>query len=358
MIGSRIRKAALAGVLLAGSLGATASSAEEITPVVASPEVGDDTERYWSLEELINDIPAPGPSQPIGNALMAEHQGSPNFVGVFLDGPHQVRVVFKDGVESIDEINGVTVVSTSAKYSFDELRDYALTIRESNPTVHQVEIDADGQSLVAAVPLGADTAVLAQRNLIPTDVRISVENRAPVRLDAAQGGSTATGNGSTTGFRMNGNRISTASHCGDSWGTVNGIAMTHRSSRCVIDNQWASGSSMNTTVGSHPWTGVQGDPANGAQVYKYGNQTGWTYGYAGNYVASGISCSITALTYTGGNISSIGGDSGGPCITTVWNGSGYSYHARGTHRGTDGSNSSIMHSIPMSEINGQGWNVG
>jgi hypothetical protein len=141
-------------------------------------------------------------------------------------------------------------------------------------------------------------------------------------------------------------------------GTINGVAMTNRSSRCVIDNRWASGSSTSTSIQGAPFTGGQFDPPNGALVWKYGVASGWTYGYADNYTTiTSTSCTVSILRYTGGTMStnSTGGDSGGPYITEVWDSGGYHFYAHGTHRGRSGS---LINSVPISAINGQGWSVG
>lgn len=149
---------------------------------------------------------------------------------------------------------------------------------------------------------------------------------------------------------MNGNRISTANHCGDTWGTVNGSAVTHRSSRCVIDNQWGSASSISLNIQGYSFSGSEVDPAFNALVYKYGRITGWTYGYRGDFVAVGQSCTVWVFRYSGGNMASQNGDSGGPYVTFI----GSTYVARGTHRGHS---AQYRNSVPSSQINQQGWCV-
>jgi len=311
---------------------------------------------YWTLEDLIAEGPAPWPSQAISDEMMQKYANDPSFVSVYLDAPDAVRVVLKGGPEESFETQGISVTMVRAKYSLAELLEQAESLRSYNPKVHEVEVVADEQRLVAAIaPVDSSARASMDVGRLPSDVAVDIILREPAVLDAAEGAKLVTGNGCTSGFRMNGNRMSTASHCGNSWGTINGVSMTHRSSLCTIDNQWASGSSLSTQIGSYSWTGSQFDPGSGSLVYKYGRVTGWTYGYAGNYASVGISCPITALTYTGGNMASIGGDSGGPYITTSFVDGVIKYIARGTHRGRSGS---TMHSMPMSQINSKGWYVG
>jgi hypothetical protein len=119
---------------------------------------------------------------------------------------------------------------------------------------------------------------------------------------------------------------------------------------------------MGLNIQGEPFTGSQFDPPYGAFVWKYGVTSGWTYGYVGSYSTAnvGTGCTVAALEYSGGTMSpnSAPGDSGGPYITEVWNGAGYSYYAHGTHIGRRGGSNTIILSVPIQDINWLGWTVG
>lgn len=132
--------------------------------------------------------------------------------------------------------------------------------------------------------------------------------------------------------------------------------MTNQGGACTIDTSFASGSSLGLTIGGNPFGNVQGNPASGALVYKYGVVTGWTYGYRGVTANSTVSCVVPVYNYTGGNINADSGDSGGPYISLVWNGSTYVYQARGTPRGR--SSTGVVQGVRMGSINATGWVVG
>jgi hypothetical protein len=279
---------------------------------------------------------------------MRRYSSDPGFVGVFLDGPSAVRVVMKGTKTEVLRISGSTVTMVGAKYSFADLQHYADQLMHANPLVHETSIESDRQAIVAMLPLAATGVVVdAAKSGLPPDIAITVNHQEPETLAAAEGGSTATGNGCTTGFRFNGNLISTAAHCPDSWGTVNGVAITHQQDICELDLGVGTGSPLGLDIQGMPFSGVQNDPPYGSLVYKYGNQTGWTYGYTGYYGTTGISCGVGILQYSGGTMASIPGDSGGPYVTLEWNGAGYSYSARGHHRGNLGA---TMHSIPINNV--------
>jgi len=294
----------------------------------------------------------------LGDRMMREYSGDRAvFTSVHIDSPTAVRVLLTNADARVEVINGVEVSFVRSRYTLDDLVAYAHQIHENNSTVASVEVQADIPELRAGV-LPEDGGTLARvfvPSVVPDGIKVVVVEATRELPAAAEGARHVTGNGCTSGFRMNTNRISTASHCGTTWGTVNGTSVTNRSNRCVIDNRWGSASSISLTISGYGWWGGQYDPANGATVQKYGRMTGWTYGNAGNYSTSQFpgSCVVSVQRYSGGNIASIGGDSGGPYLT-LEPGSPATYVPRGTHRG---SSSGYIIAVPISAINAQGWYV-
>jgi hypothetical protein len=323
----------------------TPQSPARTEPVEAGPP-------YWTIEEALANSPEPWPSQSVGDELMFAYGDDPSFVDAELISPDRVHVYIKDVTERTELVSGVTVDFVSLDYTLADFKQFAGEVRDQNPLVHGVVFKFADQTLEALLPIDAiGEGVKLDTGGIPDDIAVTVLFEEAEVLDAAEGGRTVTGNGCTSGFRMNGHRISTANHCDDVWGDVNGTAVTHRSNKCSIDNQWGSASSIGLTIRGYFFSGIQGNPSANSLVWKYGRMTGWTYGYRRDYANAGISCDVLVFKYNGGTIQSVSGDSGGPYVTF----SGSNYIPRGTHRGSGGS---FIHSIPIGEINRAGWNVG
>ena len=78
-------------------------------------------------------------------------------------------------------------------------------------------------------------------------------------------------------------------------------------------------------------------------------------GYRQNASSVTASCTVPVYVYSGGTLASVPGDSGGPYVTLVYvPGAGYSYSARGTHRGGFGNSMAV---VRMSTINALGYYV-
>jgi hypothetical protein len=180
-----------------------------------------------------------------------------------------------------------------------------------------------------------------------------VKEQEPEKLAAAEGGQRVNSSPPcTSGFRYNGWLMSTASHCPNLWGTINGANMSHYQEDCQRDNQVAfTYDGTNTEIQGMPFSGSQWSPAFNSGVYKYGITTGWTYGTVTGSRWSTISCSV--WVYDSTNYVELG-DSGGPVISLVWNGAGYSYNANGTVRSKTASGLAF---VPMGEIIASGWSV-
>lgn len=288
---------------------------------------------------------------------MAKYENEPGFGDVIIVSDTEIVVALKDAHEHTYKSDGVLIRIVPVRYSLADFDAMAMEFAKSNPGVHHVSYDFVNTALTVEMVATAEVA----RSGLPADVAVDIVE-SNFSLDAAEGGMLQNPGGCTTGFRMKSGsppvwRLTSANHsgCGTGWGSVNGVAMTYQGGVCGIDTSFASGTPLTTTIQGQPWTGVQGNPASGAQVYKYGVATGWTYGYRGTAGTSTISCAVPIYNYAGGTINSAGGDSGGPYVALVWNGAGYSYSARGTHRGTSGSNKIA---VRMSSINATGWVVG
>lgn len=298
------------------------------------------------------------PAEAVGSDLVAKWKHDPSYGGVFVDSPSSVRLVLK-GNESpnVPSVNGVTIRVQSSLHSFTELRVAAETLDKANPSSLGTMIQPDHNRLTVSVmaeTLGEGFTI--DRAGIPNDILVEVRPVAvPPILNTAEGGATATGNGCSTGFRYNGWMISTASHCSNNFGSVNGTAVSWLSDACTIDNQVGYGSSTSTNI-QGTYFGGQGDAAWGTTIYKWGNQTGWTSGAAWYYTTSTISCDVLVQLVSGQ--SSVGGDSGGPVVTfsCYWEWGFCVYQARATHRGIH-AGGSVMN-VPISEINAYGYSVG
>ena len=308
--------------------------------------------------------PGPGASREkvsaVSDTLMTRYQPDRTvFAGVFIDGPSSIRVALKDSRADRQEIiDGVVVTFVPVRYSLDELIGFAGDLLKVNPALHTVDIASDRDLLVGVTAMiVAQAPPIARPVSIPVDVQIGVTQRDAGGLDAAEGAMLVSSSGCTSGFRINGNRISTAEHCSNTWGSINGVAITHSSYKCAIDNQLGSGSSLSSVVGGYTFSGSQYDPAVGDSVWKYGVATGWSNGTAYTYsVVSSTKCNgvtvpafnITVQLYQG--MSHSGGDSGGPYISV----NGSTYVARGTHRGYQGA---YTVAIPISTLVASGWPV-
>jgi hypothetical protein len=356
---------ATTGLLLAVCVTYHSQAEASADSEIATAEPGQDTlntgsvahTRYETLDELLPNLPELGPSQGVGDAMMRKYSmDRGTFTSVYIDSPTSVRVLLTNVDPHLEEVDGVQVSYIRAPYSLDELMANARIIHEQNPGVVSVEVQADVPELrVGVLPAdgGASASIVIPVG-VPRGIEVQVVEGEREVPQAAQGARLVTGNNCTSGFRMSSDRISTASHCDPPWGTVNGVAVKNRSNRCVIDNRWGSASSISLTISGYGWSGEQYDPAWGTVVEKYGRNTGWTWGYAGNYATSQFpdSCVVPVQRYSGPDLESAGGDSGGPYLTLQ--GSPLKYVPRGTHRGKA---AGYIISVPISAINAQGWYV-
>ena len=301
------------------------------------------------------------PAESVGADLVKRYRTESGFNGVFVDGPTLVRLAMKGGkVDTPQPTDGVTIVVESTTFSFEELLVAARRLDKQNPKSYGTTIESDKGRLVMnlapTAPLRVDGSILVDKTLVdPLIDVVATILLSPPKLDAAEGGRLSDGNGCTTGFRYNGSLISSASHCSNNFGYVNGVAITWQADYCDIDNQTGTsyGNDTGTAVQGMPFWGGQGDVGYGTQVYKWGTATLWSYPTMGYLSTSTISCDVLVYLLDGG--SSVGGDSGGPIMTLVWNGTGYSYNAVGTHRGSIGASLMI---VPISRINSSGLYVG
>jgi hypothetical protein len=296
-------------------------------------------------------------AETLGAELVAKLEHDPNFGEVFIVSDTQVRVSMKNAaVSTMPGTSRVDVVVEPSKHSFKELLLAAQTLDLANSSSLGTEIDVPGNRLTMSV-LSADlpTAMNAKRAGIPTDVEVVVRGvDRPETLAMAGGGMTAPQSGCTTGFRYGIGTVSTASHCADMTGWLNGVWMTHNNRICSIDTQRSTVSGNTTTgINGYNWSGTQGNVANNTTVTKFGVTSSWTTGKAGNWTTTAFSCQVTVQRAT---FSVSGGDSGGPVMTFACGGSGYcAYEARGTIRGYDSSSSLF---VPMGAINSYGIYVG
>lgn len=308
------------------------------------------------LQYMVESMPPLAPSQAIGDQMMREYSPQKKiFTSVYIDSPDEVRVLLTSAEQHQENIDGVKVNFVRSLFTLDEYWTFSQALLAVNPQLHSVEIQADEMSLIAKVTIGTPKELkeIVRPESLPRDVSVRVIESEVEVLEAAQGAKLVTGNGCTSGFRMNFNRISTASHCSSNWGTVNGTLVTNTSNKCSIDNRWGSASSISLLISGYGWWGGQYDPANGQVVEKYGTSTGWSYGYAGNYSTISASCVISVQIYTGGNLLHNGGDSGGPYLTLAGD-NPQKYIPRGTHRGYQGND---VLAVPISAINAAGWYV-
>ena len=172
-----------------------------IFPPVRYPSVSAGPAIFWTIEELLAHSPKPWPSQSVGNDLMLKYQSDPNFVDVILDGPTLIRVVIK-GAKYRKEIRGdISISWTGSAYSRADYDRISADLMRSDPSVHRVEPDTDAQALAVTRYPEAVGQVL-DASTVPPDIRLSVEFAYPEPPAAAEGGSTATGNGCTTGFAI------------------------------------------------------------------------------------------------------------------------------------------------------------
>ena len=298
----------------------------------------------------------------VANELMNKYDSDEVLADVFIVDDFTVLVALKGSQPNDQVVDGVAVEYISTRYSVRDFDRFAAAAGLANPGVNEVVYDFLEPSMV----LQTDDQYLKvdeiDRRSIPEDIKVSVEYAPTPTLDAAEGAMLSDGSGCTTGFRVKSGsppiwRLTSANHgtCGSSWTSVNGIAMSLQGGVCGIDTSIASGSSLGLNIGGNAFGNVQGNPASGSLVYKYGAATGWTYGYRGATATSTISCAVGVYRFTGGNLASVGGDSGGPYISLVWTGSAYVYEARGTHRGS--SNGYIV-GVRMGNINAAGFTVG
>jgi hypothetical protein len=225
------------------------------------------------------------PAESVGADLMKRYRTESGFNGVFVDGPTLVRLAIKGGkVDTRQSTDGVTIVVESTTFSFEELLVAALRLDKAKSKILRND-NRIGQGSTHHEPRTDRTA--AGRRVDPcgqtlVDPLIDVVATillSPPKLDAAEGGRLSDGNGCTTGFRYNGSLISSASHCSNNFGYVNGVTITWQADHCDIDNQTGTsyGNDTGTTVQGMPFWGGQGDVGYGTQVYKWGTATGWSY---------------------------------------------------------------------------------
>lgn len=288
-----------------------------------------------------------------GKVILLQEK-SPDYLGVWVEND-RVKVLGKDLKAHSDNIDGVVVSYVPSTYSLTELRSSVEAFGKANAgLVHSASVSSDTGEITAYVWPGKLTdSTIVDRSELVAGTTLSLKEQEPEQLAAAEGGQTVTGSGCTSGFRYNGWLMSTASHCSNSWGTINGAAMNHYQEDCQRDNQvaWTYGGTS-TTIQGMPFSGSQWSPAFGSGIYKYGVTTGWTYGSVTGWRWSTISCSVWVYDSTHWTE---GGDSGGPLISLVWNGAGYSYNAHGTTRTKTASGGAF---VPMGEINASRWSVG
>jgi hypothetical protein len=302
-------------------------------------------------------------AERVGFDLIAKYQSDQAFNGVFIESPTTVRFAMKGDTASPvpTKIGSVSVTVQKTKFSFAELLEAAKQIDASNPSSYGTTIESDKDRLVvnlaATVDRRSDGSVVLDTSKVTPGIEVaSVIAVTPPRLDAAEGGKLSTGNGCSTGFRYHGYLISSASHCPDNYGQVNGVTVNWAGDYCNIDNQigTTAGNNTSTVIQGMPFTGGQGNVGAGTQLYKWGTATGWSYPTMGYFATSNSSCIGVAVAVLNGGTSA-GGDSGGPIMTLTWNGSGYSYNAVGTNRGRY-TNGNVM-IIPMSSIHAAGFYV-
>lgn len=347
---------AVAAALFAGNIAAHPATANAVENA-AVPAQTSRTEVTQSLPTGVRPMTA---SEQVGADLVASYQDRNDYAAVYIDSPTAVRLVLKDTkLTSLPSEGEVAISVQSVTHSFRDLYAAAIEVDRLNPSSYGTKIEPDKGRLTATVAADsfAEPGFQLRRgvNAGDIDIRTEAASQKPV-LATAEGGSTSTGNGCSTGFRYNGWLISSASHCSDNYGTVNGTPVNWWQDNCPIDNQvgYTTDGDTSTSVQGYTFSGTQGDVGFGTTTYKWGNQTGWTGGQVDGLSTSYGQCGVLVQLMTGQ--SSIGGDSGGPVVTFTCSSSACAYQARGTHRGTFGTGQ-IMN-VPMSTINSSGYSVG
>jgi hypothetical protein len=248
----------------------------------------------------------------------------------------------------------VTLSAKQVPHSWTELQQ-AATVAAGVGGVNAVLIDETNNRLV----LKTATSITTDAALLSLSVPYSVVTEKTPLPASLQGGEHQS-QGCTSGFAFEPNLVSTASHCPwassqNRYSDGGSESLSDYNEYCYTETQLSSASGG--SVGQVRANLIKGSGSfvNGEYVWKYGNVTNWTYGYAGGDVSytipAGYECAGTSYTLvqlTGGNISTIPGDSGGPIFAECGCGG---FFARGM------ATNDASQAVPVTYITGTGFTI-